>query len=273
MALNPDFKPLLEAVRYVFTEPGGVFMLSSLTEENMGANTLTIAPPTSLKLFANSENKAELLNLGLVGNSYLKKKISPSALKWLKQNGWSDPQEPFNPHHSISGRGDLSLDQLLEFAIESWIVAYEVSPNSPMSLHLSRVQQDYIAEHFLTLDPQTYTFMIPGFTPNVELVPLPTKSKRAANKAADSKKKTQETKTTSKKAPAAKEKAPKVPSKSRSLKLGDKASLAFAVKGVRQTLVGTVIGFEGEKVKLEVKGNPYVKDQVYLVPQDKLTAM
>ena len=274
MALNPVFGPLLEAVKYIFEAPGGVFMVRSITIENQGAETLTIAPPSSMKLFESAENKAELLNLGLIGNGYLKKKISPKSLAWLKEHGWADPQEPFNPHHSVSGRSDLSLDEMLEFALESWVVAYDVSPEAPLSLHTSLVDQEHIAANFLTLDRETFAFMIPGFKPNIVLEPAPPKRKRPPKKSESAKKdvakSTEATKSPAPKKAEAQQSSVKQSSPS-GFSVGASAHLKVVIQGQKRNIVGTILSLEGDKVRLQVKGSAYVKDQVFLVPQNKLT--
>lgn len=273
MALNPVFGPLLEAVKYIFEAPGGVFMVRSITVENQGAETLTIAPPSSMKLFESAENKAELLNLGLIGNGYLKKKISPKSLAWLKEHGWADPQEPFNPHHSVSGRGDLSLDEMLEFALESWVIAYDVSPEAPLSLHTSLVDQEHIAANFLTLDRETFAFMIPGFKPNMVLEPAPPKRKRPPKKADSKKSNTKPAgaaKTANPAKPELKTPAPKKPANS-GFAVGDTAHLKVVIQGQKKNIAGIILGIDGDKVRLQVKGSAYVKDQVFLVPSGKLT--
>ena len=270
MALSRDFYPLLDAVKYIFQAPGGVFMVRAITLENQGAETLTIAPPSSMKAFEKAEKKAELLNLGLVGNGYLKKKISPESLKWLKTHGWADPQEPFNPHHSVSGRGDLSLDAILEFALESWVIAYAVTPQTPLSLHVSLEDQEYIAAKFLTLDRETFAFMIPGFTPNLVLEPAPPKRKRAAKKANTPEKSIQE-KPVKKVQRASRETKPEETQAKGALKVGNLASIKVSIQSESRKITGTILGFERGKIRLEVKGSPYVKDQVFLVPEDKVS--
>lgn len=270
MALSRDFHPLLEAVKYIFLAPGGVFMVSSITMENQGAETLTIAPPSSMKAFEKAENKAELLNLGLVGNGYLKKKISPDSLKWLKSHGWADPQEPFNPHHSVSGRGDLTLEAILEFALESWVNAYSVTPQTPLSLHVSLEDQEYIASHFLTLDRETFAYMIPGFTPNLVLEPAPPKRKRAPKKQStlENSTKAKPVKQVQRTSPETK---PQEAQTKGALKVGNLASIKVSIQGESRKITGTILGFERGKIRLEVKGSPFVKDQVFLVPEDKVS--
>jgi hypothetical protein len=270
MALSRDFYPLLDAVKYIFQAPGGVFMVRAITLENQGAETLTIAPPSSMKAFEKAENKAELLNLGLVGNGYLKKKISPESLKWLKTHGWADPQEPFNPHHSVSGRGDLSLDAILEFALESWVTAYGVTPETPLSLHVSLEDQEYIAAKFLTLDRETFAYMIPGFTPNIVLEPAPPKRKRAPKKESKPQITTQD-KPVKKVQRPPQETQPAEGEAKGSLKVGNKGSIKVSIQGESRKITGTILGFERGKIRLEVKGSPYVKDQVFLVPENKVS--
>ena len=270
MALGRDFYPLLDAVKYIFQAPGGVFMVRAITLENQGAETLTIAPPSSMKAFEKAENKAELLNLGLVGNGYLKKKISPESLKWLKTHGWADPQEPFNPHHSVSGRGGLSLDAILEFALESWVTAYGVTPETPLSLHVSLEDQEYIAAKFLTLDRETFAYMIPGFTPNIVLEPAPPKRKRAPKKESKPQITTQD-KPVKKVQRPPQETQPAEGEAKGSLKVGNKGSIKVSIQGESRKITGTILGFERGKIRLEVKGSPYVKDQVFLVPENKVS--
>jgi hypothetical protein len=270
MALSRDFHPLLEAVKYIFLAPGGVFMVSSITMENQGAETLTIAPPSSMKAFEKAENKAELLNLGLVGNTYLRKKISPDSLKWLKSHGWADPQEPFNPHHSVSGRGDLSLHAILEFALESWVIAYGVSPQTPLSLHVSLEDQEYIAANFLTLNRETFAYMIPGFITNLVLEPAPPKRKRESKKQASPERSAQE-KPPKKVQPFHPETKPEEAQANGALRVGYLASIKVSIQGENRKITGTILGFERGKIRLEVKGSPFVKDQVFLVPEDKVS--
>jgi hypothetical protein len=276
MALDSVFRPLLDAVKYVIYEPGGIFMLTAVTAENGGAERLTIAPPTSMKAYMAASNKSELLNLGLIGNTYLKKKISPDAIKWLKGQGWQDPQEPFNPHYSMVNRGDLALDDLLELALESWVKAYGVTPNTPFGMHLSLEQQNHIAQHFLTLDTTTYAFTIPGFTPNIQLEPAIPRKKRSSSKKTEAKpaqpkqNKGSTSKPTATKPEKAPAKAAKSSSVARGFEVGDKAILKFKAQGKIVEVTGTILGFEGTNVRLNVKGSPYIKDNVYVVPPEKL---
>ena len=94
MALDARFQPVLDALSYVFEEPGGVFMMSAITADNGVNEQLTIAPPSSLKLFRNAENKSELLNLGLAGNGLLARRISAENQSWLLAQGWTNSHAP-----------------------------------------------------------------------------------------------------------------------------------------------------------------------------------
>ena len=258
MALDPVFKPVLDAVQFVLQEPGGIFMMAALTEENQAAEQLTIAPPSSMKLFRNAENKSELLNLGIAGNTFLRKKISPANEAWLIKQGWQKPQEPFNPYFSISGRGDLPLNDLLEFAVESWVVAFEVTPNTPIGMHLSLVDQNEIAARFLTLDPETFVFTIPGFEPNIRLEPAPPKKKRT--------KKPEANKTETTKIQAAKSNE-----KNRKLAPGDRATVTVADSNGKPVKVhGVILKDSKDTARLEVIGSAHLPDGIYALPWESL---
>lgn len=263
MALNPAFQPLLEAVKYVMYEPGGVFIIAAATEENQTAEQITFAPPSSGKLYRAAENKAELINLGLVGNGMLRRKITPDAEKWLVDHGWAKPQEPFNPHYSMTNRGDLTLDELLEFALESWIIAYGVTPNTPFGMHLALFQQEEIAAKYLTLDTETYLFTIPGYEPNVRFEPAPPKKPR---------------KKTTKSAATKKEKPfPKQTTKSKAsealfghFSLGDSVSFQIASGSQTIDVVGEIAGEQDGKARVKVSGHEVVPDNTYSLPWGQL---
>lgn len=253
--MDSAFKPLLDAVKYVMYEPGGIFILAAATEDNQTAEQLTIAPPSSGKLYQAAENKAELLNLGLVGNSMLMRKVSPTSEKWLVDKGWSKPQEPFNPHYAMVNRGDLSLDDLLELAVESWITAYGVTPNTPFGMHLALFQQEEIAAKYLTLDRETFLFTLPGYEPNVRFEPVPPKKPRTKKKV-------------EKAAPAAKKPAKQAStSEAETLfghfTLGDKVSFQIAAGAKTIEIIGELVGEQGGKARIRVTGSSAVPDNVY----------
>lgn len=258
MPLDPAFQPLMDAVNYVMADPGGMLVIAALTEANQNAEQLTIAPPSSLKAFRAAENKAELLNIGLVGNSHLKKKISPEAQEWLVRMGWARPQEPFNPHYSVSGRKDLDLGDLLERAVESWVRAYEISPNTPFIMNLSKVQQDEIAAKYLTLDPETFVFTLPGFESNIEFEkPKPRTTKPKKEKEPEPKK------------PATR---PSTKSKAQFGKFteGDQVSFQISAGGDFLDVTGTLIGEKDGKARVQVAGHKLVPDNIYPIPWTSL---
>ena len=269
MALDARFQPVLVALSYVFEEPGGVFMMSAITADNGVNEQLTIAPPSSLKLFRNAENKSELLNLGLAGNGLLARRISAENQSWLLAQGWTPPQEPFNQFYGMTNRSDLGLDELLVLALESWIRAYGVSPNTPIAMHLSLEQQNHIAAKFLKLDPETFVFTIPGFEPNIVLEPAPPKKSRAKKKpvaeGAEPK-------------PAAARKAPvkKEPTSNKApggLQVGDRAIfMAADSTGRPVSIEGTIVGEADGKARFEVRGSQHLPDNVYVLPWGVLTS-
>jgi hypothetical protein len=263
MALNPAFQPLLEAVKYVMYEPGGIFIIAAATEDNQTAEQITFAPPSSGKLYRAAENKAELINLGLVGNGMLRRKITPDSEKWLVDHGWAKPQEPFNPHYSMTNRGDLTLDELLEFALESWVIAYGVTPNTPFGMHLALFQQEEIAAKYLTLDTETYLFTIPGFEPNVRFEPAPPKKPR--KKAA----KTESNKPETSKPEKASPKSTK-PSIYRDFSIGDRVFFNVSSGNKVITIEGEIVGGAGAKARIRVEGNPEVPDNTYSFPWEAL---
>lgn len=242
-------------------------MLAAATQDNQTQEVLTLAPPSSMKLFMNAENKAELVTLGLVGNSLLNRKISPESESWLVANGWTKPQEPFNPHFAMVNRGDLSLEQLLELALESWVVAYQVTPNTPFAMHLSLVDQNEIASNYLTMDPTTYLFTLPGFEPNVRFEPAPPKKSRS--KAA---KKAESEKAPAKASTPKKEPAPKTTAKD-GFNEGDKVSFDVNSPNGPLVITGTYLGEERGKARVGVKGSKDVPDNVYSIPVGLLVAI
>jgi hypothetical protein len=263
MALNTVFKPFLEAVQYVFEEPGGVFMMSAVTVDNGISEQLTIAPPTSLKLFRNAQNKSELLVLGLAGNALLSRRIPSERQSWLESLGWHKPQEPFNNFYSMTERGDLPLSDLLELAVESWVVAYGVTPSTPIAMHLSLEQQNFIAEKFLPMHTQTFLYTLPGQTANVVIEPEPPKKTRAKKEAL--------IKGTSDAPPVTS--TPKEPSatESKALKIGDRANIMAAdTKGNPVEVSGLIVGESQGKARFEVTGSPHVPNNVYLIPWESL---
>ncbi len=264
--MDSAFKPLLDAVKYVMYEPGGIFFLVAATEDNQTAEQLTIAPPSSGKLYRAAENKAELLNLGLVGNSMLMRKISPTSEKWLVDKGWSKPQEPFNPHYAMVNRGDLSLDDLLELAVESWITAYGVTPNTPFGMHLALFQQEEIAAKYLTLDRETFLFTLPGYEPNVRFEPVPPKKPR--KKVAK---------------PAAAKKDTPVPDQKTTTKasttlfghfnVGDRVSFHIASGAQTLDVAGQLVGEQDGKARVKVSGHSVVPDNTYSLPWGQLVKL
>ena len=266
MALNPAFQPLLEAVKYVMYEPGGVFIIAAATEDNQTAEQITFAPPSSGKLYRAAENKAALINLGLVGNGMLRRKITPEAEKWLVDQGWAKPQEPFNPHYSMTNRGDLTLDELLEFALESWIIAYGVTPNTPFGMHLALFQQEEIAAKYLTLDTETYLFTIPGYEPNVRFEPVPPKKprKKAAKPAATQEETSAQQQKNTTKASA---------TLFGHFNVGD--SVSFQIASGTQTIdvVGELVGEQDGKARVKVTGHSVVPDNTYSLPWGQLVKL
>lgn len=269
MALDVRFQPVLSALQYIFDEPGGIFMMSAITADNGVSEQLTIAPPSSLKLFRNAENKSELLNLGLAGNGLLARKISAENQTWLLAQGWTPPQEPFNQFYGMTTRSDLALDELLVLALESWIRAYEVSPNTPITMHLSLEQQNYIAANFLKLDPETFVFTIPGFEPNILLEPAPPKKSRAKKKpvaeAAEPKPADAQ-----RKAPA--KKKPSSTHATGGLNIGDRAVfMAADENGKPVSIEGTIVGEADGKARFEVRGSRHLPDNnTYALPWSAL---
>lgn len=239
-------------------------MLAAATEDNQTQEVLTIAPPSSMKLFRTSENKADLLALGLAGNSLLRRKITPESEAWLVANGWTKPQEPFNPHFAMLNRGDLTLEALLELAVESWVVAYQVTPNTPFAMHLSLFDQNEIAAKYLTMDPATFLFTLPGFEPNVRFEPVPQKKSRS--KAAK--------KETPAKSPAEATSPTKTPGAKAALRgtLSEGDRVCFDVNSPNGPLLitGTYLGQEKGKARVQVTGNKEIPDNVYAVPSDSL---
>lgn len=267
MALDVRFLPVLNALKYVFEEPGGVFMMAAVTADNGFAEQLTIAPPSSLKAFRNADNKSELLNLGLAGNGLLSRRISAESQAWLVSLGWQPPQEPFNQFYAMTGRGDLALDELLAIALESWVTAYAVTPNTPIAMHLSLEQQNHIAANFLDMDAQTFVFTIPGFEPNIRLEPAPPKKSRAKKKpvAEEAEPKTE----AARQAPAKTE-----PAKAQALgglRIGDRATfMAADASGKPVRIEGTIVGEADGKARFEVRGSQHLPDNVYVLPWDAL---
>ncbi len=263
MALDARFQPVLTALQYIFEEPGGVFMMSAITADNGVSEQITIAPPSSLKLFRNAENKSELLNLGLAGNGLLARKISAENQAWLLAQGWTPPQEPFNQFYGMTNRSDLTLEELLVLALESWIRAYEISPNTPIAMHLSLEQQNYIAANFLKLDPETFVFTIPGFEPNIVLEPAPPKKSRAKKPLAEA----AEPKPADAQSKAPTKKKPSNTQVAGGLRVGDRAVfMAADANGKPVSIEGKIIGETDGKARFEVRGSQYLPDNIYALP-------
>ena len=154
-------------------------------------------------------------------------------------------------------------------ALESWIRAYGVSPNTPIAMHLSLEQQNHIAAKFLKLDPETFVFTIPGFEPNIVLEPAPPKKSRAKKKpvaeGAEPK-------------PAAARKAPvkKEPTSNKApggLQVGDRAIfMAADSTGRPVSIEGTIVGEADGKARFEVRGSQHLPDNVYVLPWGVLTS-
>jgi hypothetical protein len=153
-------------------------------------------------------------------------------------------------------------------ALESWIRAYEVSPNTPIAMHLSLEQQNHIAANFLKLDPETFVFTIPGFEPNILLEPAPPKKSRAKKKPV--------TEAAEPKPADAQRKAPakKKPSSTHAtggLNIGDRA-VFMAADANRQpvSIEGTIVGEADGKARFEVRGSQHLPDNIYALPWSAL---
>lgn len=161
--LEARWNPMLDAIKYIFQDPSGPFIIA-VADTPEPDKILFLSPPRSLKEFRESNDKPSLLNAGLASDDSLPKsrRLKKGKTEWILEQGWNRPQHPFNNYFSIPGPMGMNLNELLEFCLHSYVHAFDLTGDEHFGLNLSLVDQQYLAANFLTFHEKTGSWTIPS---------------------------------------------------------------------------------------------------------------
>jgi hypothetical protein len=162
IVLEARWKPMLDAIKYIFQDPSGPFIIV-VADTPEPDKILFLSPPRSLKEFRESSDQPSLLNAGLASDDSLPKarRLKKGKTEWILAQGWNRPQHPFNNYFSIPGPMGMNLNELLEFCLHSYVQAFDLTGDEHFGLNLSLVDQQYLAANFLTFHEKSGSWTIP----------------------------------------------------------------------------------------------------------------
>lgn len=267
--LEARWKPMLEAIKYIFQDPSGPFIIA-VADTPEPDKILFLSPPRSLKEFRESDDQPSLLNAGLASDDSLPKarRLKKGKTEWILGQGWNRPQHPFNNYFSIPGPMGMNLNELLEFCLHSYVHAFDLTGDEHFGLNLSLVDQQYLAANFLTFHERSGSWTIPSNastpaaspTTQVESQPPKISDEPSASKPMADKRFASPTSG----------KEPWKDSAGKDLHVGAEVSFSGKSGNTVLQIDGVVVGESAGKARIEVAGGQPLPKNEYLIPWTNL---